>query len=62
MDKHEWQSFLRWLDQANMEELQRRRDQFLELLPKLREPGTRSDARRCLRLIEQEMFPRLQQS
>jgi hypothetical protein len=62
MDKHEWQSFLRWLDQANMEELQRRRDQFRELLPKLTEPDTRSDARRCLRLIEQEMLPRSKQS
>lgn len=60
MDKHEWQSFLRWLDEANLEELRKRHDQLLDLLRHFKEPGPRSDARRCVRLIEQEILIRLE--
>ena len=59
MDKHEWSSFLRFLDEASDEELGRYKAELDGLLGRLTERGVRSDVRRMLRLLDEEVLARL---
>jgi hypothetical protein len=58
MDKEEWKSFFRFLDEANEGELRMRLDKAREVLTIVRSPEVRSDARRVVRLLEQELLIR----
>ena len=58
MDKDEWKSFLRWLDQANLQELRARKQRIVEVLKDIRDRDVRSDARRMARLIDAEILAR----
>lgn len=58
MDKDEWRGFVRFLDEANEEELRRRKAAIVEVLTKVTDPDVRSDARRMMRLIDQETLAR----
>ena len=58
MDKEEWKSFFRFLDEANEEELRARLDKAREVLTIVRSPEVRSEARRVVRLLEQELLTR----
>lgn len=52
MDKDDWSGFLRWLDEASLQELRARKQRIVEVLEELRDRDVRSDARRMLRLLE----------
>ena len=54
MDKHEWQSFFLFIDEASEAELQQRKDALAAVLRKVTDPGVRADIRRLLRLIDEE--------
>jgi hypothetical protein len=56
LDKDEWKSFLRWLDEANSQELRARKQRIVEVLMEIRDRDVRSDARRMLRLIDAEIL------
>ena len=58
MDKEEWRSFVRWLDQANPKELRMRRTRLTELRRDLDDRDLRSEVGRMVRLIEQELLAR----
>lgn len=52
MDKDERKSFLRWLDEANLQELRARKQRIVDVLVEISDRDVRSDARRMLRLLE----------
>ena len=58
MDKEEWKSFFRFIDEGTESELQRRKDSLAGVLLKVTDPGVRSDIRRMLRLIDEEVLIR----
>lgn len=58
MDKQEWKSFFRFIDEGSATELQRRKDALLGVLSKVTDAGVRSDIRRMLRLIDEEVLIR----
>ena len=58
MDKQEWKSFFRFIDEGRDTELQRRKDALLGVLSKVTDAGVRSDIRRMLRLIDEEVLIR----
>ena len=58
MDKEEWKSFFRWLDQASAEELSRRKASIIVLVRDLHDRDVKADARRMMRLIEADLLAR----
>jgi len=58
MDKDEWKQFLRWLDDANEEEMAQMKQRLRSAQAAVTEPGVRSDLRRMLRLIDEEVLIR----
>lgn len=58
MDKQEWKSFFRFIDKGSEAELQQRKDALADVLAKVTDPGVRSDIRRMLRLIDEEVLIR----
>ena len=58
MDKQEWKSFFRFIDGGSEAELQQRKDALADVLQKVTDPGVRSDIRRMLRLIDEEVLIR----
>jgi len=59
MDKDFWQSFMRFLDEASMAELQERLVKTRTALDSgLRNPDVKSDAKRIIRFLEQEIMAR----
>lgn len=59
MDKDFWKAFLRFLDQASPEELIAKIADVEALLQNTRSTEVKSDAKRMIRLMEQELFDRL---
>ena len=60
MDKEFWSSFLRFLEDASDDELQNRIEKTNRLLQRLRSAAVKADARRIIRLMEQELLARSQ--
>lgn len=58
MDKDEWKQFLRWLDDANERELAQVKKRLRSTQAAVTESGVRSDLRRMLRLIDEEVLIR----
>ena len=58
MDKQEWKSFFRFIEGGSEAELQQRKDALASVLQKVTDPGVRSDIRRMLRLIDEEVLIR----
>ena len=58
MDKEEWKSFFRFIDEGSETELQQRKGTLAGVLAKVTDPGVRSDIRRMLRLIDEEVLIR----
>lgn len=58
MDKHEWKSFLRFIDQGSERELQERQENLQKVLTQVSDSGVRSDVRRMLRLVDEEVLIR----
>jgi len=58
MDKQEWKSFFRFIDGGSEAALQQRKDALACVLQKVTDPGVRSDIRRMLRLIDEEVLIR----
>ena len=59
MDKDFWQSFMRFLDEASMAELQEPLVNTRTALDSgLRNPDVKSDAKRIIRFLEQEIMAR----
>ena len=58
MDKEFWKGFMRFLDQATLEEIDKRYLEIEAYLPKVTEKDLRSDMRRCLRLLNEERVAR----
>ena len=58
MDKEEGKSFFRFIDGGSEAELQQRKDALADVLQKVTDPGVRSDIRRMLRLIDEEVLIR----
>jgi len=58
MDKQEWKQFLRWLDDANERELAQVKRRLRSTQAAVTEAGVRSDLRRMLRLIDEEVLIR----
>ncbi len=56
MDKDFWLGFLRFLDQASPEELHRKIADVELLLQNTRSAEVKSDAKRMIRFMEQELF------
>lgn len=56
MDKDDWKGYLCFLDEAKEEELHARLEKARGVLRLLRTPEVRSDARRVIRLLEQELL------
>lgn len=59
MDKDFWISFLRFLDQASPEELNGKITDVELLLQNTRSAEVRSDAKRMIRFMEQELFAQM---
>lgn len=62
MDKDEWKSFFRFLDQASMEELMKRHELLTPLRATVKNSEVLSDLKRSLRLLEEEMLIRQRQA
>ena len=58
MDKEGGKSFFRFTDEGSEAELQLRKDALASVLQKVTDPGVRSDIRRMLRLIDEEVLIR----
>lgn len=58
MDKEEWKSFFRFIDEGSEAELQQRKEALAGVLAKVSDPGVRSDIRRMRRLIDEEVLIR----
>lgn len=59
MSKDAWRAFLRWLDQAGVDELEGKHQEALALLDRLTDRELKSELRRMVRLIEEERLIRL---
>jgi hypothetical protein len=59
VDKDDWKSFFRFLDEANEGELQRKLENVRLTLTKVSSADIRSDLRRMQRLLDQEIVIRL---
>lgn len=55
---YDMRAFYRWLDEANEQEMLKRRDLLVKLLPSLSEEEVISEARHLLKLIERELVAR----
>lgn len=58
MDKEEWKSFFRFIDEGSEAELQQRKEALAGVLARVSDPGVRSDIRRMRRLIDEEVLIR----
>ena len=58
MNKLVVRGFLRWLETATEQEIEARRQEFLEALERFQGRDARADLRLGLRLIEEEMVAR----
>jgi hypothetical protein len=58
MNKEFWKDFFGWIDRATVGELFAARDAAREDLRKIRDPDTRSDIRRMIRLMDEELVTR----
>jgi hypothetical protein len=58
MDRQEWHSFFRWLEQAGSEEQRQKKDRIAALCRDIDDRDVKSDARRMIRLIDQERLAR----
>jgi hypothetical protein len=58
MNKLVVRGFIQWLDEANEEEIETRRGEFLTALEHFRGKDARADLRLGLRLIEEELVTR----
>jgi hypothetical protein len=58
MTKYDWADFFAWLDRATIAEIMASRDRAYELRRTLKDPDYRSDLRRMIRLIDQELLTR----
>jgi hypothetical protein len=58
MDKQEWKSFFRWLDEAGSEELRRKKARIAALCRDIDDRDVKADARRMIRLIDQDLLAR----
>jgi hypothetical protein len=58
MDKADWRQLLRWLDDAGEGELVGMKQRLRTTQAAVSEPGVRSDLRRMLRLIDEEVLVR----
>jgi len=58
MDKQEWKSFFRWLDQADAEELRQKKARIAALCRDIDDRDVKADARRMMRLIDQDLLVR----
>jgi hypothetical protein len=58
MDKQEWKSFFRWLDEADSEELRRKKARITALCRDIDDRDVKADARRMIRLIDQDLLAR----
>jgi hypothetical protein len=58
VDKHEWKSFFRFLDEGSEAELERRKNDLIAVQAKVTDPSVRSDIRRMLRLVDEEVLIR----
>jgi hypothetical protein len=59
MDKETIRSFLQWLDGASLEEIERRKQDFLKTRSMVTSSEAKSDIRLGLRLIDEELVARL---
>lgn len=59
MDKDFWKGFLQFLDQASPEELREKIANVELLLQHTRSTEVKSDAKRMIRFMEQELFARM---
>jgi hypothetical protein len=55
---YDMQAFYRWLNDASDTELLQRRQSLLDLLPQLTQEEVIQEARRLLRIIEEELLAR----
>ena len=58
MDKEEWKGYFRFIDEGGEAQLQQRKYALAGVLQKVTDPGVRSDIRRMLRLIDEEVLIR----
>jgi hypothetical protein len=58
MDKAFWKNFCCFLDNATDEAIQSRLAATMQLLNDVRSPNVRSDCRRIIKLLEQELLAR----
>ena len=58
MDKQEWKPFFRWLDEAGVEELRHKKAKIAALCRDIDDRGVKADARRMIRLIDQDLLAR----
>jgi hypothetical protein len=58
MDKDTWREFIRWLDDATEKELAEAKVKLRSAQEVVTENGVRSDVRRMLRLIDEEVLAR----
>jgi hypothetical protein len=58
MDKQDWMSFIRFIDEGSVAELQQRKHALADVLQQVTDPGVRSDILRMLRLIDEEVLIR----
>lgn len=58
MDRQEWKSFFRWLDQADAEELRQKKARIAALCRHIDDRDVKADARRMIRLIDQDLLAR----
>lgn len=58
MNKEFWRSFLAWLDRATVDQIITARDAAREDLKKIIDSDARSDVRRMIRLMDEELVTR----
>jgi len=58
MDKDTWREFIRWLDNADDRELAEAKSKLRSTQKLVTESGVRSEVRRMLRLIDEEVLAR----
>ena len=60
MDKETIKAFIAWLESASIEEIEKRRDLFIETSKKVSTSSGRSDIKFGLKLIDEELVARLE--
>ena len=58
MDRDDWKSFHRWLDDATNDEIKSTREEIEALVQDLRDPGTRGTYKRMIKFIDEEIGAR----